>query len=242
MLRDSARFAACYVGFSYGIQQAGLSVIDVAHHGHYRRARNFIAGAFFLDAFFLNHLLFERNYLHDSVKRFRQAGRSRHVERLIDAGENAAVQQRLQQVLGADVQLLRQLADRNSFSDCYRAWFALDWRDRFNLRGASRAGACPRPNGMKFAFTFTVTFFDKRTPARCGRLPRIQRLAWFGFGNACAGPLSSYWTLPRTASTATARSLREARWRSTGPRGAGTALSWSAAGTRLPRSGWSKSL
>jgi hypothetical protein len=38
MLRDSARFAASYVGFSYGIQQAGLSVIDVAHHGDYRRA------------------------------------------------------------------------------------------------------------------------------------------------------------------------------------------------------------
>src|SRR5580704_5190021 len=238
MLRDSACFAASYIGFSYGIQQAGFSVIDVAHHRDYRRARNFIASAFFLDAFFLNHLLFERNYLHDSVKRFRQAGRSRHVERLIDAGENAAVQQRLQQVLSADVQLLRQLADRNSFGDCDRAWFALNWRNRFHLCGTSRASACTRPHGMKFTFTFSVTFLDKRASARCGRLPRIQRLAWLGFGNACAGPLSSYWTLPRTSSTTTARPLREARWRSTGARStAGTALSWSATGTRLSGSG-----
>jgi hypothetical protein len=111
------------------------------------------------------------------------------------------------------------------------------------LRGASRTSACPRSHGMKFAFPFSVTFLDKRASARCGRLPRIQRLAWLGFGNACAGPLGSYRALPRTASTATAWPLREARWRSTGARRAGTALSRSATGTSLPgSSGWAKSL
>ena len=71
VLRDSARFAGRHFGFADGVEQAGLAVVDVAHHGDHRRARQQIAGALFLDFFFLNDLLFERHHLHDSVERLR---------------------------------------------------------------------------------------------------------------------------------------------------------------------------
>ena len=41
-------------------------------------------------------LLFERYNLNDAAERLSQAGRRRHIERLVDAGENAAVEQGLQ--------------------------------------------------------------------------------------------------------------------------------------------------
>ena len=88
MLRDSARFARGNFGFADGVEQAGLAVVHVAHHGHHRSARQQISGALFLDLFFLDQLLFERHHLHDSVERFGQARRRLHVERLVDAGEN----------------------------------------------------------------------------------------------------------------------------------------------------------
>ena len=101
-------------------------------------ARQQIAGALFLDLFFLNQLLFERDHLHDSVERFGEARRRRHVERLVDAGENAAIQQHLQQILGANVQLLRQLANRDSFGNRDFARLAL------NRRRPARPAPCAR--------------------------------------------------------------------------------------------------
>ena len=52
--------------------------------------------------------------MHDAVERFGKSGGGRNVERLVDAGENAAIQQRLQQILGAHVELFRQLANLNA--------------------------------------------------------------------------------------------------------------------------------
>ncbi len=67
-------------------------MVNVAHHRDHGRARHFIARALFLDFFFLNELLFERDDLHDAVESFGQACGCRHVERLIDAREDAAVE------------------------------------------------------------------------------------------------------------------------------------------------------
>ena len=39
VLRDSARFAGRNFGFADGVEQAGLAVVDVAHHGDHGRAR-----------------------------------------------------------------------------------------------------------------------------------------------------------------------------------------------------------
>ena len=93
VLRDSAGFSRGHFGFADRVEQAGFAVVHVAHHGHHRSARQQISRALFLDLFFLDELLFERDHLHDSVERFGEAGRRRHVQRLVDAGENAAVEQ-----------------------------------------------------------------------------------------------------------------------------------------------------
>ena len=117
VLRDSAGFSGRHFRFADGVEQAGLAVVDVAHHGDHRRARHYVAGALFLDFLFLHDLLFERDHLHDSVERFGEVRRRRHVERLVDARENAAVEQRLQQFLGANVELLGQFANGDAFGD-----------------------------------------------------------------------------------------------------------------------------
>ena len=41
MLRNTTGFAAGYFGFANVIEQRGFAVVDVAHHGHNRRARLF---------------------------------------------------------------------------------------------------------------------------------------------------------------------------------------------------------
>ncbi len=53
VLRDAAGFACCHVGLADGVEQRGLAVIDVAHDGDHRRARNFkLAGILGLEHFF----------------------------------------------------------------------------------------------------------------------------------------------------------------------------------------------
>ena len=39
MLSDTAKLAACHVRVSYGVEQGGLAVIDVAHYYDDRRTR-----------------------------------------------------------------------------------------------------------------------------------------------------------------------------------------------------------
>ena len=59
VLRDSAGFSRGHFGFANGVEQAGLAVIDVAHHGHHRRARQQIFRLFFLGDF-LDDVFLER--------------------------------------------------------------------------------------------------------------------------------------------------------------------------------------
>ena len=96
VLCDSSRFATRDVGFPDYVQQARLAMVHVAHHGDYRCARHFIARALFFDLLFLNNLLLKCDNLNDTVECFGQVRRCRHVERLIDAGENASIKQCLQ--------------------------------------------------------------------------------------------------------------------------------------------------
>lgn len=95
---------------------------------------------------------------------------------------------------------------------------------------------------MKFAFTFRIALLNERTPARCGRLARIQRLARLGFRNASARSLGAHGTLPGTTSTAATWALGKTRRRSAGARCTGTPLARSAPRTGLSRSRRSKSL
>lgn len=83
---------------------------------------------------------------------------------------------------------------------------------------------------MQLAFAFRVALFNQRPSAR-RRLARIERLARFSLGNSGAGALRAYWSfIVATAwSTATSRTLREPRRRST------RTLSWRATRTALRR-------
>ena len=40
MLRDSAGLSGDHVGIAYIVEQRGFAVVDVSHHGHYRRTRH----------------------------------------------------------------------------------------------------------------------------------------------------------------------------------------------------------
>ena len=86
VLRDAARFSRGHVRFANGVQQAGLAVIDVTHHGNHRRTRLQIFLGLFLRNF-EHHFFFEGNHADDAVERFRERRRRRNVERLVDAGE-----------------------------------------------------------------------------------------------------------------------------------------------------------
>ncbi len=160
VLRDSARFAGGHLGFADRVEQAGLAVVYVAHHGDHGRARLQIAGALFFDLLFLNELLLERDHLHDPVEGFREVRGRRNVQRLVDAGENSAVEQDFQQFLGADIELFGKLANGDAFGDRDFARLALHRRDRLGLHGASaRARARARAHRMQLALAFGVIAF-----------------------------------------------------------------------------------
>ncbi len=87
---------------------------------------------------------------------------------------------------------------------------------------------------MESAFSFGKAFLDERTPARCGRLTRIERLAWLGLRDSTrgAGPLAPDGSLVWPATTsAAAGTLRKSSGRTaTGTRR--TARSRRTAGAR----------
>ena len=218
VLRDSSRFAARHVRFADGVQQAGLAVVNVTHHRDYGRARHFIARALFLYLFFLHQLLFESDNLHDAVECLGKACGRRHVERLVDACEHAAIEQSLQQILRANIELFGEFAHRDAFCHRQRTRLALYWRNRFDGACAStRSYACARTNWMQFALAFRVTLLDQR-PAACCRLARVKRLAWFGFRHSRAGTLPAYgsFIIATAGTTTTARTRREPRRRTAG--------------------------
>ncbi len=165
MLRNSACFARRYLGFADGIKQAGLAVVHVAHHGDYRSARQLVSTALFLDFFFLDYLLFKGHDLDDSVERLRQAGRGGDIESLVDAGENAAVEQGFQQVLGANIHLLGKLANGDAFRHRDVPRLALHGGHRFSVSRASCSHTRARANRVQPALTFGIAFFDRRTSA-----------------------------------------------------------------------------
>ena len=60
MLGDSAGLARGHFGLANGVEQAGLAVIDVAHHGHHRRPRQKVFLLLFLGDV-LHNLFFKGN-------------------------------------------------------------------------------------------------------------------------------------------------------------------------------------
>ncbi len=165
VLRDPASFSRSDFRFADGVEQAGLAVVHMAHHGDNGGARQLIAGALLFDLLFLDYLLFECHNLYDSVERFRQTCRRRGIQRLVDAGKHAAVHQRLQQILGADVELLRKLANCDPFRHDYFAGLALNGRDGLRLCRAARTGASTCAHRMQLSLAFGIPLLNQRAAA-----------------------------------------------------------------------------
>ncbi len=106
VLRDSAGLTCRHVFAANGIQQAGLPMVDVSHHRDHRRPRlQTLFGLFFRNL--QHHLLFQGDHTHHAAERFGQCRCCRHIQRLVDAGKDATIQQRFQQFFRAHVQLFR---------------------------------------------------------------------------------------------------------------------------------------
>ena len=121
MLRNAARFARSHVGFADRVEQRRLAVIHVAHDGDDRRARHFeIVGFLGVENLFdglVRQLFFVAD---DGGRRAELGGHVLHhfgIERLIHRDEDAAHQQRGDQVLGAHVELLGQVLHADALGD-----------------------------------------------------------------------------------------------------------------------------
>jgi hypothetical protein len=154
-------------------------VIDVAHYSDDRGSRHGVCHAvFFLGHLFLDQLLFEGHRVNDAVESFRERSRGRHIEGLIDAGEDAAVEKHLQEVLGADVQFLSELAHGDSLGDRDVARLALHRRrGGLDRRRAPRTNPRTRAHRMQLPFALRKSLFNERAATRGRRLARVERLS-----------------------------------------------------------------
>ena len=200
VLGYASGFAGGDFGFANGVEQAGLAVVDVTHDCNDRRPRQEIFLLLFLGDF-LDDFLFEGNDSHNTAESFGQAGCRAHVQSLIDRGKNSAVEQFLQDVLGAHVQLFREVADGNAFGDGDVARRTRRLRDRLDARGPALgdAGACA--NRVQLAFALFESLLQRGTSASRG-LAFVNWLAGLrlwrrhdGHGPRAAG---SHRSLPRT--------------------------------------------
>jgi hypothetical protein len=134
VLCDAARFALGDPRFTDGIEQTGLAVVDVAHDGHDRCTRDDVFGARFA-AVDLQQFLFETAQLNIGAKFARDHRRRFGVERAVDGQHDPLHQQLRENVLDANVQLVRQILDRHALGQRNRAadrrrchgWW---WRER----------------------------------------------------------------------------------------------------------------
>ena len=177
VLGNSAGFAAGNICLANGVEQTGFAVIHVAHDGNHGRARLEAFLGLFLGNF-QNHFFFERDDAYYAAKGLGQSGGGRHVERLVDAGEDAAVQQIFQQLFGAHVEFFGQLANGDSFGDGDVTWSARLWRRDDRGGGAAIAHSRTLARGMELALAFLFPFVGNRALA-LWKLARVERLAGF---------------------------------------------------------------
>ena len=173
VLRDAARFPRGNLCFANSVEQTRFAVIDVAHHRHDRRPRLQTLLGLFLSNF-QHHLFFQRNDAHHSAERFCECRCRRHVQRLVDARENAPVEQILQDILGTHIQFLGEFANRDAFRNCYIARRARLRRRNDGHSAAARARTLPRR--VQFALTFLLALVQNGTLA-LGRLAGVKGLA-----------------------------------------------------------------
>lgn len=190
-------------------------MINVAHHSDDRSTRREPFGFIVLTNVLMRHLLFERDHLNDPAEGFGEACSRLNIESLIDAGENAAVEEILQQLLRANVQLFGELTHGDAFGDGDWARLANNWRrGRFRMANSAPCGsASARADRMQFTFTFGETFFNCRFGAS-RRLAHVKRLARLRFRGLTSGTGGSSHRLAGTATAA--GTLRRPHGRATG--------------------------
>src|SRR5262249_58670240 len=91
----------------------------------------------------LNDLLFKRDDMHDAAEGFGEAGCCLDVERLINTGEDAAIEQRLEHILGADVEFFSEIADSDALGNGDLARLALNRRGHGSPPGGTPLAQAP---------------------------------------------------------------------------------------------------
>ena len=116
VLGDSAGFFFRYVGDANGIEQRSLAMVDVTHDGDHGSALHAVR----LDLGLLNVLhrfLFEGDGVYRRAEIPRQLVGQLGIERLVDGGEDIAIDQLLDHQAGFHVQLLGKLFYGDAFRD-----------------------------------------------------------------------------------------------------------------------------
>ena len=167
VLRDPAGFALGDACFADRVEQAGLAVVDVAHHRDDRRAQHDVFRSRFAFVH-LQQLLLEAPHLHVGAELARDHRRGLGVERRVDGQHQPLHQQLGEDVLDAEVELVREILDRHPFGERDRLG------DRRRRRSASAAapdarvrGAAPRRAGRCRPAAADTTAADG-IPGRCG--------------------------------------------------------------------------
>src|SRR5205085_426913 len=122
VLRDAARLARRDVCGAYAVEQRGLAVVNVSHDGDDGRARLLrVVGVGLyqlLELLFGDHLL-EAEELHVEAEASAQLLRDVVVERLVERGEDAALQKHRLNVLGAYAELVGELLDGRALDETH---------------------------------------------------------------------------------------------------------------------------
>ena len=113
MLRDSAGLSGDHVGVAYIVEQRGLAVVDVSHHGHHRRTRHEVLLAVLLGVDRLLYL--DGHELDLEPELLGHDDQSLGVEPLVDRHHQSEIHAGRYDVGHRHVHHRRQLADRNEF-------------------------------------------------------------------------------------------------------------------------------
>ena len=116
VLRDASRLPRRDVGLADGVEQRSLAVIDVPHDGHNRGPLFQVLRAVRLFDF-VNHFLFVTDDGGLSAESARHLGGRLRVEGLVNRGEDAFVEQLLDNVPGARLKLLGKFLDADALAD-----------------------------------------------------------------------------------------------------------------------------